>query len=70
MQYELPFEPIPDTYTAELKHLIMSMLATTPAQRPTAAELLRTPYLQGVLRTSVAVKRKSHTQLSTLLHTF
>ena len=66
-QYELPYQPIPNTYTAELRHLIMSMLITCPAQRPTAAQLLRSPYLQRALRTSQAIKRKSYAQLSALV---
>jgi len=66
-KYELPYQPIPSTYTAELRHLIMGMLITCPAQRPTAAQLLRSPYLQRALRTSQAIKRKSYAQLSALV---
>jgi hypothetical protein len=51
----------------ELRQTISRMLHTSPNSRPTAQSLIRTPYLQRVLRESLAIKRLTHARLSAIV---
>lgn len=42
------YDPVPATFSSELKKLLMNMLHLDPIQRPSAAEIMCEPFLINV----------------------
>lgn len=42
------YDPVPETFSSELKKLLMNMLHLDPIQRPSAAEIMCEPFLINV----------------------